>query len=297
MNETWTPPGPAHLSTLEAELMERAALISAIYGVIILVGLVVLGWFLVRSRTRPVRWRDHLSRLYWRPWSLGDCRPVLLVLAGSFLLSLVIQSGLARATGTLEGAPASYLVVLQSVFFHWAGLLTLLLLLRRRRLPWRSAFGLAPATLVRDAFRGLLVLAGTMPVLIGAAVLYNLVLQLLGFQPTLQDVAFIISDETSPWLRAYFVLLAVVLAPVFEEILFRGMLLPALAKRFGAAASVVAISLIFAGIHGHVPSVVPLFILSVSLCLAYIGTGSLVASMAMHAVFNGVTVALLLAVR
>ena len=120
---------------------------------------------------------------------------------------------------------------------------------------------------------------------------------MFGFEATLQDVAFIISDETSPWMRAYFFLLAVVLAPLFEEILFRGILLPALAKRFGATASVVAVSVLFAGIHGHVPSLVPLFVLSAALCLAYIRTGSLATNIAMHAVFNGVTVTLLFVIR
>ena len=82
-----------------------------------------------------------------------------------------------------------------------------------------------------------------------------------------------------------------------EEILFRGMLLPALAKRFGVTAAVVVIALVFAAIHAHVPSLVPLFILSASLSLAYIGTGSLAASIIMHAVFNGITVSLLFAVQ
>ena len=291
------PPGPAHLSKLEADLTERAALIGSIYGVIILLGLFVLGRFLLRIRQRPLAWRDALSRLYWRPWNLSDVQPLLLLLVGAFVVSLAVQAVV--FTGAIRGgaASSSLLVVVQSVLFHWLGLGALVWLLRRRGLSWRSAFGFNSATLGRDAFHGLLTLLGTMPILVAAAFLCNFVLQLFGFQPTLQDVAFIISDETSPWMRAYFVLLAVVIAPVFEELLFRGMLLPALARRYGAATATLVISVVFASIHGHVPSLVPLFILSVSLCLAYIGTGSLASSIIMHAVFNGVTVTLLFVVQ
>lgn len=302
MKLTWMPSGLAQadlssLTGLEADVVEQAALVGAVYGFIILLGLTVLIWFLLRLRTRPLRWRDAVSRLSWRPWSLCESRTLLLILAGVFLLSLLLRPWLGRLAAASGLTLNALLVILQSVLFHWAGLAAVGWMLVRRRLPWRSAFGLVPANLLRAALQGVLILLGTMPLLVVATILYNLVLQLFGYQATLQDVAFIISDETSPWVRAYFIFLAVALAPLFEEILFRGILLPALAKRYGVPAAVVAVSLLFAGIHGHVPSLVPLFILSTSLCLAYVGTGSLAASIAMHALFNGVTLSLLFAVR
>ncbi len=296
------PVGPAQtdlarLGGLEAEIVEQSALVGAVYGSIILVGLFIAIRFLLRLRTRPLAWRAALSQLYWRPWGWAECRTLLLILATAFAVSLVLRPVLHRLAAASGWSMNSFLVVLQSLLFHWIGLAAVVGLLAQRRLPWRSAFGLYPATLLHKAGCGVLILLGTMPVLVVATLLYNLILQGFGFQPTLQDVAFIISDETSVWMRVYFFLLAVVLAPLFEEILFRGILLPALAKRFGATASTVAISLLFAGIHGHVPSLVPLFILSVSLCMAYIGTGSLATSIAMHALFNGVTVTLLFVIR
>ena len=282
-------------SGLEARLVEQAALVGAVYAVIIALGLGVLAWFFLRLRKQPLPWRDALSRLYWRPLGGAEVRGLFLVLGLVFLLGLLLRPWLVTWVSSRVARPDSFLVILQSVLFHWVGLLTVAWLLHRRRLPWRSAFGLDPATALRDGFRGWLVLLGTMPLLVVATMLYNLVLHLSGFQPTLQDVAFVISGETSPGVRLYMVFLAVVLAPLFEEILFRGILLPVLAQRYGATAAVAAISMLFAGIHGHVPSLVPLFILSGSLCLAYIGTGSLMAPIAMHALFNGVTVSLLFA--
>ena len=282
---------------LEAEVLEQSALVLSVYGTILVLGLLVDFLFLQHLRRERMSWSESLSRLYWRPWGLAETRILVLVLAGAFLIMLGARSFLPRLVEASGLSLNSFAVVLQSVLFHWTGLLTVTWMLARRRLPWRSAFGLNPATFLRDAGRGVLILLGVMPVLMVAAMLYNLILQGFGFEATLQDGAFIISDETSPWMRAYFFLLAVVLAPLFEEILFRGILLPALAKRFGATASVVAVSVLFAGIHGHVPSLVPLFVLSAALCLAYIRTGSLATNIAMHAVFNGVTVTLLFVIR
>ncbi len=282
---------------LEAEVLEQSALVLSVYGTILGLGLLVDFFFLQHLRRERWSWRESLSRLYWRPWGRTETRSLVLVLAGAFLVTLGLRPFLPQLVAASGLSLNSFAVVLQSVLFHWTGLLAVSGMLARRRLPWRSAFGLNPATILRDAGRGVLILLGVMPVLMVAALLYNLVLQGFGFEATLQDVAFIISDETSPWMRAYFFLLAVGLAPLFEEILFRGILLPALAKRFGATASVVAVSVLFAGIHGHVPSLVPLFVLSAALCLAYIRTGSLASSIAMHALFNGVTVTLLFVIR
>ena len=82
--------------------------------------------------------------------------------------------------------------------------------------------------------------------------------------------------------------MAVGVAPIFEEILFRGIALPLLARRWGVAPAVVAVSAFFAVIHLHVPSLVPLFIIAVSFSLGYLYTGSLLAPVVMHALFNGV---------
>lgn len=284
-------------SGLEAQVMERAALVGGVYAVIVLLGLATLTWFLIRLRRQPVRWSDALSRLYWRPLGGKELRQLTLLLGSVFLVVWLLRPWLVVWAEGRVLRLDTFLVILQSVLFHWVGLAAVAWILFRRRLSWRSAFGMNPATAWRDAARGWLILLGTMPLLVVATLLVNLFLTLLGFQPTLQDVAFVISGETALGVRLYLVLLAVVLAPLFEEILFRGILLPFLAKRYGATAAVIALSLLFAGIHGHLPSLVPLFILSCALCLAYIGTGSLVASIAMHALFNGVTVSLLMAIR
>jgi hypothetical protein len=186
------------------------------------------------------------------------------------------------------------MIVLQSVFFHWAGLALVVALLRVKRIPWRSAFGWSARSSLKNAWRGVWLLLGTMPLLMFYTFVYHLLLEAIQQHPSLQDVTSAIADETSLPMQVYFAFLAVALAPLFEEILFRGIALPVLAQRYGAGRAVIAVSVVFALVHGHVPSLVPLFLLSAALCLAYIYTESIITSMVMHSAFNAMTVTILL---
>ena len=115
--------------------------------------------------------------------------------------------------------------------------------------------------------------------------------------PTLQEVATAITTEKSLGIRVYLTGVAVVVAPFFEELLFRGILLPAVAKRYGVGWAIVLVSLAFAGIHLHLPSLVPLFVMAVAFSLAYLHTGSILAPAVMHGLFNAVNILLLTALR
>jgi membrane protease YdiL (CAAX protease family) len=124
-------------------------------------------------------------------------------------------------------------------------------------------------------------------------VVAQIVMDWLGIQPPVQDVTRIIALSSGWTTRLYLALLAVVIAPVVEEMLFRGILLPALARRVGVKPAIVVVSLLFALVHGHLPSLIPLFMLSVILSLLYLHRGTLVAPVAMHSLFNSLTVAVL----
>lgn len=301
MNLPWLPclaqADLARLSGLEYDLAQKAVLIGTVYAVILLLGLAADAGLVVLARARSLRWRECVSALVWRPVGRTECGAVLLVMALSYGLVALFHRPLLAVSAPLGLSTASFLIIVQSLVFHWAGLAAVAALLARRGLPWRSAFGMSWARLPRHAGWGLFGLLAAMPVMLFCTLLYHLVLHAFGHQPSLQDVAFAISDETHVAVRVYFFLLAVVIAPLFEEILFRGILLPVLARRFGVLAAVAAVSVLFALIHGHAPSLVTLFLFSVVLCAGYLFTRSLTTSIVMHALFNAVTVTILLSVR
>ncbi len=91
----------------------------------------------------------------------------------------------------------------------------------------------------------------------------------------------------------------VVLTPVFEEILFRGLLFATLRARLPLGASAALSAVIFAGAHGYgVLGFAAVFWSGVLWAVAYEKTGSLLPSIAAHAVDNlGASLALLLVLR
>ena len=80
-----------------------------------------------------------------------------------------------------------------------------------------------------------------------------------------------------------------ILAPLFEEIIFRGVLLPVLARDFGRVIGIVFSSFIFALAHLSFSEFPPLFILGIGLACTRLISGRLISSVIMHSLWNGLT--------
>lgn len=282
------------LTALERELIERAAVIGSIYGILFFVGLLVAIGLLVRWRQSPPPWRELVDRLTGRSFSGRDFTILTAVLLAGFVATLYARHIWLSLTAHWNATADARLMILQSVGFHLLGLSALTVLLHRRQLSWMDTFGFSAHALPRELIRGLVGLIAVLPVLLVVTLVYHLALTALGYRPSLQEVALIFAEERNPWLRAYFVFLALLLAPLFEELYFRGLLFPLLARRFGGWGAALFSSFIFAAIHGHLPSFAPLFLLAMALATAYTLTGSLGVAIAMHALFNGLTAAIIL---
>jgi membrane protease YdiL (CAAX protease family) len=90
--------------------------------------------------------------------------------------------------------------------------------------------------------------------------------------------------------RGAVILMAVVVAPVAEEVIFRGYFYGVIRRYGGRIPAILVSSLLFAAIHVHLPSAPGLFLLAVILCLLYERTGSLWGNITMHAAFNASTI-------
>lgn len=139
----------------------------------------------------------------------------------------------------------------------------------------------------------ILLYLASFPILWGYSMLYQLFLSQLGYEFYLQGVAEIFLAPSPLAERVMIYVTAIVLAPVFEEFFFRGVLLPWMVKRIGFWPGIALISLLFSAIHMHLPSLLPLFLLSVFFCLAYARTRSLLVPIGMHACFNAVSTLLI----
>lgn len=80
--------------------------------------------------------------------------------------------------------------------------------------------------------------------------------------------------------------LTVVLAPIIEEVVFRGVLLPAIARRYGWLIGVIGSSLIFMFVHLNPVQMISVLPLGIYLAVMYRKTGSIYPGIALHAVWN-----------
>ena len=87
-----------------------------------------------------------------------------------------------------------------------------------------------------------------------------------------------------------FILLACVIAPVFEESFFRGFLFRGFASSWGVIAGAVVSAAVFALSHQQLDIFVPLFALGLALAWVYAMTRSVWGSIALHAVYNLIAV-------
>jgi len=86
-----------------------------------------------------------------------------------------------------------------------------------------------------------------------------------------------------------FAITATLLAPLFEETLFRGVLLPVVGAQLGGAMAVLVSAAVFAMAHLSLNELTPLFVLGLGLGWLRWRTGRLACSVLMHALWNGLT--------
>lgn len=117
--------------------------------------------------------------------------------------------------------------------------------------------------------------------------------EMVGLEP---DVG--VAEQALANADAVVVVLALVLvAPVAEELFFRGVVYNAWLREYGPRAAIFGSGVLFAVIHGSLFLIVPFAALGIALALLYRATASLPATIALHAGFNGITVLIYLLVR
>jgi membrane protease YdiL (CAAX protease family) len=154
-----------------------------------------------------------------------------------------------------------------------------------------AIFALQPSLFLRAATTGLLWLVISYPLILATQAAVQ------QFSGRVDDSQLIVRYflEHPDWKhRAAVILMAVVVAPIAEEVIFRGYFYGVIRRYGGRIPALLISSLLFAAIHIHLPSVPGLFLLAIILCLLYERTGSLWAPIALHAAFNASTIVCLI---
>jgi membrane protease YdiL (CAAX protease family) len=274
---------------LESASPAIATLVVMLYFLLLLTGTFVAVVLIIRTLRSPVDWTTRLLTLRLRPWTWREG------LAVAASVGLLIGLGMAAAY-LLKHPRETTLIIIQGLLLDLAGILAIAALIIRSGWTWKQAFGMdrTPFQHIKPA---ILFYLAMLPFLFFSALVYQGVLSLNGIPPSLQEIALLLSGDYPLWTRVTLVILAVAVAPFFEECLFRGILLPVFVRRLGLGGGIFLTSLLFASIHFHLPSLIPLVVVASGFSLAYVYSESLWVPILMHGIFNGVNLALLLAMR
>jgi membrane protease YdiL (CAAX protease family) len=216
---------------------------------------------------------------------------IAIYFVGQLVVGL-LAGGLLAGSGVTDAAGVDPVVLLAAaVAGQVAGLGAALLLLRSRGARLAAVIGPVRPVL-RRLGAGLALGAGTM---VGSALVVALLVRAAGSDATPEQL--ILDEALAGGARTVLALVAAaLLAPVAEELLFRGLLYRALRRRrsvaVAAAISAVAFSVVHLDVAATQPlALVGLALVGVVLALAYERSGSLLVPVAAHAGYNGTALA------
>jgi hypothetical protein len=285
------------LQNQEQEIAEQAILkLALIGGIPGFGGLLGVGLLVILLGQRLFQGKRSLlatnSDMAWEtPWDAEIIWQVLILgffFVGQFLLPYIV---LPLLLGLLGVDPVNFSVRMKALYvlgsyllLSFGGLLVLYLSIK--------PFLQLPEDWFRFKFRSNWILWGVGGYLVALplVIVVSLVNQLLwkgqgGSNPIL-PLALEGRDSVA---LAIFFITACVAAPMFEEIMFRGFLLPSLTRYFPVWGAIVASSLLFAIAHLSLSEVLPLATLGMVLGVVYTRSRNLLASILLHGLWNAGT--------
>ena len=125
-----------------------------------------------------------------------------------------------------------------------------------------------------------------LPVVMATGLAWGTVIHALGLPETQQGIVDIFEETSSAIAIAGLALVAVVLVPIAEELVFRAGLFRVLAAKYGRWPGILISSAVFAAIHMSWLGFAPLFGLGIVFCLAYERSRNIAVPMIAHGLFN-----------
>jgi hypothetical protein len=227
-------------------------------------------------------------------WQVENVMRRLMWAMGCVYAGFLVGAWIQKCAGAEEMSARQ--TIISSLSSHGAVIVLAGCLLREHGIGWAEGFGLrnrlGQAVLVGVVAGGVL-----FPLARGIDNVLVLILERLpglGVQPEVQQAVKVIQRAVFwPWRLALGVM-AIVLAPVGEELLFRGILYPRIKQAGFPRLALWGTAILFAAIHLNVVLFAPLLVLALALTALYEWTDNLLASIVAHSVFNVLNLALML---
>lgn len=217
----------------------------------------------------------------WRDLVLG----IVAAATGILVLNLILLAG-AAATGVAlakNGIVLAIFVAVQDLIVVGAAVL---FGVARYRVGW-DRLGLRGFNAPLGCGLSIALLIASYAV----RICYGLIALVLGHQPALQDVLFRLDTQGIGFVLT--LIAAAVVAPIAEEIFFRGFLYGGMRQRIGTIGAMLVSTLFFTALHLSIDQFIPIFVLGLFLAWLYEKTGSLYPGIFLHATNNAISLVLL----
>jgi len=163
-------------------------------------------------------------------------------------------------------------------YIYFVGMLFIIIILRRaRRISLTLLIGTLPASY---SWLGILIIALVLLSYASGAIIL-VVYPLMMIDAELVSEFLVQPFDNTP-VHAF--VMTVLLAPVLEEIVFRGLLFTRMAAKWGITTGVIVSSLLFGILHFEF--LVGAFVIGVVVCVIYVRSKTLLIPMAIHGVYN-----------
>lgn len=249
------------------------------YVLYILIGIYIYG-ALIRQITVRSASSDPMPRNFGLPDAV-----VAILLSGLFLFTITLS-----ATGSQDVVNPRTHDLLAAALFTVGLLIFLLAFLRLRGFNLSALAGLTKLSFGRVLSTGTILLFAGYPIILLADALTR---RLLGEGLSKQEIIQLFNASQTLPQRIIIIIMAVALAPMAEEFMFRFFLYGVLKRYFGRFIGLVVNASFFAAVHAHLPSFGPLLVLGGCFTIAYEWSGSILVPMTMHALFNAFTLTVL----
>lgn len=231
-----------------------------------------------------------------KPWRLEPALRLGLRLLFCFVTGALLADIARRLLGARAVEDMLLNTILATLAFQVAGLALVALFLREHQVGWTEAFGFKtdPAWAVA---LGIAVAVIVLPIAwqlqsLGAGLLERWNIRVAG-----QDVVLCLWGTQVFWKQLYLGVFALVVAPVAEEILFRGILYPFFKQHGHPQLALWGTAILFAGVHFNLGVLLPLLFLAVVLALLYEWTDNLLACIVVHSLFNAANFVMLFVLK
>lgn len=221
-----------------------------------------------------------------KAWPVEKYLRNLLILFICVYVGFFIMWLASRLTGGHGEIANSTLRVLIAVLaFQGAALVLVHFFLRAHHTNWAEGFGLDNRT-EHAVLLGIGVGIFVLPLVWALQGVSVWILEHLMLQPHEQEAVELLR-ATQGWpSRIILGVATIVLAPIAEEVIFRGILYPAIKRAGYPRAALWGTALLFGLIHFNVATFLPLSFLAVALVFVYEYTGNLLACITVHSFFN-----------